>query len=166
MLNANPQKQAPTPGGKVQLMTIHSSKGLEFDTVFIIGLENGMFPSGYAMTALRNAEKTTDEPILIDKLSPEEQQRRQQYINSIKQSAKKLLEEERRLMYVALTRAKTHLYLYSVKQRMMWGHPQNNQPSLFLREIKKDHCTIIRSKKPQNNYHNYYGNYYSNNSLF
>lgn len=166
MLNANPQKQAPTPGGKVQLMTIHSSKGLEFDTVFIIGLENGMFPSGYAMTALRNAEKTTDEPILINKLSPEEQQRRQQYINSIKQSAKKLLEEERRLMYVALTRAKTHLYLYSVKQRMMWGHPQNNQPSLFLHEIKKDHCTIIRSKKPQNNYHNYYGNYYSNNTLF
>jgi DNA helicase-2/ATP-dependent DNA helicase PcrA len=85
--------------GAVQLMTIHSAKGLEFPIVFIIGLEEGIFPHARAA------------------LSPKE------------------MEEERRLMYVALTRAKEKVYLLYTDARTLFGSMQINPPSRFLSEI-------------------------------
>jgi len=83
----------------VKLMTVHSSKGLEFPIVFVCGLEDYVFPLGNAMM----------EP--------------------------KLLEEERRLMYVAVTRAKDVLFLSHAQSRMTWGQTKSNPPSRFLDEI-------------------------------
>ena len=86
----------------VKLMTVHSSKWLEFPCVFIVGLEDGIFP-------LSNAT-----------LDP------------------KLLEEERRLMYVAVTRAKDVLFLSYAHSRMTWGQVKNNPPSRFLAELPQN----------------------------
>jgi DNA helicase II / ATP-dependent DNA helicase PcrA len=86
---------------KVTLMTVHSAKGLEFNVVFIVGLEKNLFPSVQAG----------------DFLSKEE------------------YEEERRLFYVALTRARQHVYLTFAGQRYKWGKLDFCQPSPFIREI-------------------------------
>ncbi len=86
----------------VKLMTVHSSKGLEFPIVFVCGLEDYVFPLGNAMM----------EP--------------------------KLLEEERRLMYVAVTRAKDILFLSHAHSRMTRGQTKNNPPSRFLDEIPEE----------------------------
>lgn len=86
----------------VKLMTIHSSKGLEFPVVFIVGAEDSIFPLANAM------------------LEP------------------KLLEEERRLMYVAITRAKDVLFISHANARMTWGQTKMNPPSRFLQEIPGD----------------------------
>ncbi|MDD3429601.1 MAG: 3'-5' exonuclease [Oscillospiraceae bacterium] len=83
----------------VILMTMHAAKGLEFDYVFIVGLEDGIFPSEMA----RYNEED--------------------------------LEEERRLCYVGITRAKKELYLSSAAQRMLFGQTKRNRPSRFLDEI-------------------------------
>jgi DNA helicase-2/ATP-dependent DNA helicase PcrA len=93
-----------TPG--VHLMTLHAAKGLEFRVVFIIGLEEGIFPHGRVMN------------------SPAE------------------LEEERRLCYVGITRAREKLYLLWANRRMFFGSLQVNAPSRFLREIP-DHVTKL-----------------------
>ncbi len=83
----------------VTLMTLHSAKGLEFPTVFLVGMEEGIFP-GY---------KSISEP--------------------------KELEEERRLCYVGITRAKENLFLTCSKQRTIFGSTSCNQVSRFLKEI-------------------------------
>ncbi|MDR2191114.1 MAG: ATP-dependent helicase [Candidatus Peribacteria bacterium] len=83
----------------VKLMTVHSSKGLEFPMVFVVGLEDNMFPLSNAM------------------LEPQ------------------LLEEERRLMYVAVTRAKDALFLSCAASRMTRGQTKMNPPSRFLAEL-------------------------------
>ena len=83
----------------VILMTMHSAKGLEFKNVYVIGLEENLFPS-YQSASSDNE-----------------------------------VEEERRLAYVALTRAKERLFLTCAAQRMLFGHTSRNQPSRFLREI-------------------------------
>ncbi|MEX2199668.1 MAG: UvrD-helicase domain-containing protein [Burkholderiales bacterium] len=83
----------------LQLMTIHSAKGLEFEAVFVSGLEEGLFPH---------------EQSLLEKSS---------------------LEEERRLMYVALTRARRRLYLSFAQTRMLHGQTRYNLPSRFIDEI-------------------------------
>ena len=86
----------------VTLMTVHSAKGLEFDNVFIIGLEEGLFPHTNSLT---NHEE---------------------------------IEEERRLIYVAITRAKRRLELVNAKKRVIYGNESNNLPSRFINEINKD----------------------------
>ena len=86
----------------VTLMTLHSAKGLEFPVVFLVGMEEGIFP-GY---------KSISEP--------------------------KDLEEERRLCYVGITRAKQYLFLTCSKQRTIFGSTSCNQISRFLNEIPKD----------------------------
>ena len=86
----------------VTLMTLHSAKGLEFPVVFLVGMEEGIFP-GY---------KSIGE--------------------------QKELEEERRLCYVGVTRAKENLFLTNSKQRTTFGSTTNNPPSRFLQEIPKD----------------------------
>ena len=95
--------QIPTIGGEdegvVTLMTLHTAKGLEFDTVFLTGLEDGVFPHQRALTSMSE------------------------------------LEEERRLAYVGITRARKRLYLSRAVVRAAWGAPQHNPPSRFLGEI-------------------------------
>ena len=86
----------------VTLMTLHSAKGLEFPVVFLVGMEEGIFP-GY---------KSIGEP--------------------------KELEEERRLCYVGITRAKEYLYLTAAKQRTVFGSTSCNAISRFVKEIPKD----------------------------
>ena len=83
----------------VVLMTIHASKGLEFNTVFIVGVEENIFPS----------PRSCDFP--------------------------QQLEEERRLFYVAITRAEKHCLISCAKSRYQYGNMQFNEPSRFLREI-------------------------------
>ena len=91
--------QAQAGQDAVQLMTVHSSKGLEFDCVFISGLEEGLFPHENAM------------------------------------SDRDGLEEERRLMYVAITRARKRLYLSCSQTRMLHGQTRYNLRSRFLEEL-------------------------------
>ncbi len=98
----------------IKLMTVHSSKGLEFDHVFIAGMEDGLFPSC-------NYDTSEEE-----------------------------IEEERRLCYVAVTRAKKELYISHVSERMVWG--QMNfmiKPSRFIYEMKQDNLEYL-SKKFEN----------------
>ncbi len=83
----------------VVMMTMHAAKGLEFPSVFVVGMEEGIFPG---LRAIGEAEE---------------------------------MEEERRLCYVALTRAKERLYLTCAGQRMLFGRTTNNQPSRFAGEI-------------------------------
>ena len=95
----------------VKLMSIHSAKGLEFGAVFIIGLEEGVFPS---YRSVQSAEDT---------------------------------EEERRLMYVAITRAKKNLFIVLAKQRMLFGQTNCNQPSRFIREIDPGLLYLMGSRR-------------------
>ncbi len=87
---------------KVSLMTVHSVKGLEFKQVFVVGMEEGIFP----------------------------------HMNSLMDNQE--LEEERRLAYVAITRAKEKLYLINARRRMLFGKDQINPPSRFISEIEDD----------------------------
>ena len=87
----------------ITLMTIHSAKGLEFDYVFIIGLEETLFP--HKNSLLDNEQ----------------------------------LEEERRLCYVAVTRAKKKLYLVNARKRMIFGDISYNPPSRFINEISEEY---------------------------
>ena len=92
----------------VKLMTIHSSKGLEFDYVFLAGMEDGLFPS-----------------ISFD--APEEE-----------------LEEERRLCYVAITRAKKELFISYSSSRKIWGKDDNaRRPSRFIYEMKQENLEYV-----------------------
>ncbi len=85
----------------VSLITMHNTKGLEFDRVFITGLEEGLFPS-------RASKNDAD------------------------------LEEERRIFYVAITRARKELFFLNCKRRTIWGKTSSQMPSRFLSEIPKD----------------------------
>lgn len=86
----------------VKMMTVHASKGLEFDVVFISGMEEGLFP----------------------------------HSNSLKEQY--MIEEERRLMYVALTRAKKHLFLTHSEERLMHGQRNMCVPTRFFKEIPSE----------------------------
>ena len=94
---------------QVALMTLHAAKGLEFPVVFLVGMEDGLFP-------------------LSRSLMEDDQ-----------------LEEERRLAYVGITRAKRELFLTNAYSRMMYGRMQNNPPSRFLEEIDRDDLDIENS---------------------
>ena len=93
-------------GEKVTLMTVHSAKGLEFKNVFVVGLEENLFPSGMV----------GDSP--------------------------RALEEERRLFYVAITRAEEHCYLSFAKTRFRYGKMEFGSSSRFLRDIDDDYLRL------------------------
>ena len=97
--------ETPDADNAVTLMTLHAAKGLEFDTVFLAGLEEGIFPHGRSIG---------------------------------ESSSWQDLEEERRLMYVGVTRAKKKLYITYAKRRQMWGRTEYFQPSRFLFEIPEN----------------------------
>ena len=103
--------QAQVGQEAVQLMTVHAAKGLEFDVVFITGLEEGLFP----------------------------------HQNSLNDPAS--LEEERRLMYVAITRARQRLYLSLAQTRMLHGQTRDNVPSRFLDELPESSLKWITPKQ-------------------
>ena len=91
---------------KVTLMTIHSAKGLEFPTVFIVGLEENIFPSPMCTNSMRE------------------------------------LEEERRLLYVAITRAEKHCIMTCAQNRFRYGRMEYDTPSRFIRDIDPELLTI------------------------
>ena len=93
-------------GDSVSLMTMHAAKGLEFDTVFAVGMEQGIFPS------MRSMDSEAD------------------------------LEEERRLAYVTITRAKRHLYLMQSRERLLFGSYKQNPLSRFVKEIPEEYLAI------------------------
>ncbi len=97
---------------KAVLMTMHSAKGLEFDTVFVIGAEENVFPGYRSMTDANE------------------------------------LEEERRLAYVAMTRAKRKLYFTCVKQRMLYGQTMRNRVSRFVSEIPAKYMEYTDNTAP------------------
>ena len=92
---------------RVVLMTIHSAKGLEFNNVFLIGMEEGIFPGNQSIYS--GAEE---------------------------------MEEERRLAYVAITRAKKTLTVTNAYMRMLFGSTNRNMPSRFLKEIPEELCSF------------------------
>ena len=99
----------------VVMMTLHSSKGLEFPVVFIPGMEEGVFPG----------------------------------MQSIYEPGE--IEEERRLAYVGITRAKKNLYLLNTRSRMIFGSTRFNQPSRFLKELPDECCDyLVKPQKPVN----------------
>ena len=95
--------EADTQSG-VTMMTMHSAKGLEFSIVFIMGMEESLFP----------------------------------HIRAIKSDDDHEMEEERRICYVAITRAEELLYITNATTRMLFGRSQSNMPSRFLKEIPED----------------------------
>lgn len=105
----------------VSISTVHASKGLEFDYVFVIGMEEGKFPLSRAMD-------DNDE-----------------------------LEEERRLMYVAITRARKKLYVTKAKSRFLYGKRETQLPSRFLKEMGMQ----VAASRPAYRENSYYGDDYS-----
>jgi len=101
------ETQAAEGRPALQLMTVHSAKGLEFHTVFVTGLEEGLFPHENSMSEFDGVE------------------------------------EERRLMYVAITRARRRLYLTHAQSRMLHGQVRYNIPSRFIDEIPRDHVAWL-----------------------
>ena len=95
----------------VQLMTLHTAKGLEFEHVYLTGLEEGLFPHRMSM----------DEPGRLD--------------------------EERRLCYVGITRAKQHLTISYANVRRLFGNEQYTQPSRFISELPKEYLQEVRVQK-------------------
>ena len=91
----------------VTLITMHNTKGLEFERVYMVGMENEIFPG-------RMDERTTED-----------------------------IEEERRICYVAMTRAKRELTMFCASSRLRWGNVQPETPSMFLKEIEEDHVEEI-----------------------
>jgi DNA helicase-2/ATP-dependent DNA helicase PcrA len=106
------ETQAEEGRPALQLMTVHAAKGLEFHTVFVTGLEEGLFPHDNA------------------------------------KSDKGGLEEERRLMYVAMTRAKRRLYLTLAQSRMLHGQVRYHVPSRFLDEIPAELVQWLSPRRP------------------
>ena len=107
---------------RVSLMTVHAAKGLEFATVFVVGLEENIFPSPIAATTMRE------------------------------------LEEERRLLYVAITRAEKHCILTNAQNRFRYGKMEFDNPSRFIEEIDPE---LIEGEgmKPRSSSSSSYGGY-------
>ena len=113
---------------KVTLMTVHAAKGLEFDTVFVVGMEEQLFPSMMAYDSARQ------------------------------------MEEERRLLYVAITRAEQRCYLSYAKSRFRYGKVEYGMPSRFLKDIDRGYMELPESSAPAWGGQNLWGNQSSVNT--
>ncbi len=116
----------------VVMMTVHSAKGLEFPTVFVVGMEDGLFPSLKGVSEYQDQED---------------------------------LEEERRLCYVAITRAKKKLYLTNAQMRTIFGQTSYQRPSRFISEIDTKHVSN-QSKTPKTAVNDYFVKAKQNISAF
>jgi DNA helicase-2/ATP-dependent DNA helicase PcrA len=116
--------------GKVNLMTIHAAKGLEFPVVFIAGAENGLIPheKSYSQDDIENENDSSEQG---------------SEHGSLEQGS---IEEERRLFYVAITRAEDKLFITSCKKRRRMQNTADCSPSPFLEEIPKDLIKIHEIK--------------------
>jgi len=103
-------------GEEVTLMTVHSAKGLEFDVVFVTGMEDGLFPFRRADDELLDAQGAMD--------------------------------EERRLGYVAMTRARKRLFLTRASSRRLFGSSRSNPPSRFLSDVPRDVVEDLSPDRP------------------
>ncbi len=112
LVQSEAQSELESNSGRVTLMTMHAAKGLEFEEVFVVGLEEGLFPHSRT---------------LMDKDQ---------------------LEEERRLMYVAMTRAKVRLYLSYARKRLYFGQRNSSAPSRFLNEIPERLLETVSYRVP------------------
>ena len=117
--------QASKTDDAVQLMTMHSAKGLEYKYVFMVGMEESLFPHSRSMDNLNE------------------------------------LEEERRLCYVGITRARNKLFLSYTEFRRLYGQDSYNPPSRFINEIPQDCLEFVRPKQTYKN--SYYGSVVSEN---
>jgi DNA helicase-2/ATP-dependent DNA helicase PcrA len=115
--------QAEVHQDSIQLMTLHSAKGLEFQVVFLSGMEDELFPPRWAMEDLKR------------------------------------LEEERRLCYVGMTRAREKLYITYAESRRLYGESRMHRPSRFIREIPPQYLSEVRMKavitRPSNNWNEF-----------
>ena len=116
LLTSQDEKDKNGNNNVVRLMTIHNSKGLEFPYVFVVGLEEGLFPSGRSMFEYE-------------------------------------IEEERRLFYVAITRAKEKVYLSFAKRRFLNGKTTFTTPSRFINELPQEYINIKKFNKNQDAYY-------------
>ncbi len=99
--------------GAVTLMTLHNAKGLEFPVVFIVGMEDGVFPHLRCMGSTES------------------------------------MEEERRLFYVGVTRAKDILYLTGAASRFQYGNPKNGPESRFVKDIPRQYLEVVAPGRPE-----------------
>lgn len=113
LLTDQDNRQEESPDGRISLMTIHAAKGLEFPTVFVVGLEENLFPS-------QRASESVGE-----------------------------MEEERRLLYVAITRAERHCILSCARNRYLYGQMSFNAPSRFVAELDSSYLNNGLSMKYQ-----------------
>jgi len=97
-----PDQKKGDPNNAITLMTLHAAKGLEFKVIFLVGMEEGIFPHSQSLFSISDVE------------------------------------EERRLCYVGITRAKDHLYITYVKERTLFGQRSNSTPSRFIFELPED----------------------------
>lgn len=107
--NDTDKKEGETDNNRIRLMTIHMAKGLEFQAVFIVGLEEGLFP------------------------------------NEMCNGNRREIEEERRLFYVAVTRAMQYLYISYAKSRYHYGKMEFGEPSRFLHDIESCYLNVKRN---------------------
>ena len=110
-LKSSADDQNPS-GEQIRMMTLHNGKGLEFTTVFLVGMEEELFPH---INAMENSEA---------------------------------LEEERRLCYVGMTRAKEYLFFTSSRFRYLWGIPRRMRVSRFLSEIPESYLQSYHTTPP------------------
>lgn len=97
-----PDQKSGDPNNAITLMTLHSAKGLEFKVVFLVGMEEGIFPHSQSLFSVSDVE------------------------------------EERRLCYVGITRAKEHLFMTFVRERTIFGQRTNSTPSRFIFELPEE----------------------------
>ena len=111
---------------KVSLMTVHSAKGLEFPTVFFVGLEENIFPSPMSCNSMRE------------------------------------LEEERRLLYVAITRAEKHCIMTTAQNRFRYGRVEFDTPSRFIKDIDKRYISVESSGSGESRFSSHSGSWMQN----
>lgn len=114
-LTLSTEKNKNSDEFSLKLMTLHNSKGLEFEAVFIVGLEEDLFPHV-------NSKNSNDE-----------------------------IEEERRLFYVGMTRAKKYLFITHSQNRFLWGSVKYSIPSRFLKELDKRYTTLVYEDEDEKN---------------
>lgn len=116
LLTSEDEPNSDARDNRVQLMTMHLSKGLEFDVVFLVGMEEGIIPSSRVLEESQNVD------------------------------------EERRLLYVGMTRARLKLFLTGASERKKYGESMPTNPSRFLEEISKDYMDIQTMKEDTTSY--------------